>query len=280
MTAGAACLLLGACTSDYGPYSIPSGYTYHREEYKAPPGPEPTYQNWDHFPDRNETAVAPIYTGDGGMAEPGAVEPPAPMESAPAPVSAPAAPVDAPVPLAAPDSPPAAKSCDDMSAAPSPAAMDMPSGVTVDNDMSGPAPAPMPVAQPADPADALWYAGAKDLVTRVFGKLGKPREAVYLEAGSGFRDSNMRYGRVLSDIVRQLGMATTDTPGGYTLRYSAGAPMPNGKTLLTLTLVSGHQIAAEEAGVYAVVPAGGSVAPSYSEAPPPGAPMPLMRDDN
>lgn len=34
-------VLLSACSNNYfGPFSIPSGYAYHGEVYKAPPGPE------------------------------------------------------------------------------------------------------------------------------------------------------------------------------------------------------------------------------------------------
>lgn len=33
-------IALTACSNNFGPFSVPSGYTYHADKYKAPPGPE------------------------------------------------------------------------------------------------------------------------------------------------------------------------------------------------------------------------------------------------
>ncbi len=44
-------LMTVACASDYGPYPMPTGYKYHNEQFKTPPGPEPVYKKWKH---RNE----------------------------------------------------------------------------------------------------------------------------------------------------------------------------------------------------------------------------------
>ena len=41
-------LFLTACHSDFGPYPMPSGYTYLDRAYKAPPGPEPVFKKLDH----------------------------------------------------------------------------------------------------------------------------------------------------------------------------------------------------------------------------------------
>lgn len=38
---------LAGCTSDFGPWPMPTGYTYHTAEYKAPPGPEPVFKKWE-----------------------------------------------------------------------------------------------------------------------------------------------------------------------------------------------------------------------------------------
>ncbi len=44
----AALLLLAAgCTSDFGPWPMPTGYAYHHSEYHAPPGPEPVFKKWE-----------------------------------------------------------------------------------------------------------------------------------------------------------------------------------------------------------------------------------------
>lgn len=43
----AAFVLLTGCTSDFGPWPFPTGYTYHNEEYKAPAGPEPVFKKWE-----------------------------------------------------------------------------------------------------------------------------------------------------------------------------------------------------------------------------------------
>lgn len=44
---GAFCapLLLAACHSDSGPYPMPSGYAHHSDVYKAPDGPEMTFED-------------------------------------------------------------------------------------------------------------------------------------------------------------------------------------------------------------------------------------------
>lgn len=52
-TRGSVVLLLAAivfltnCTSDHGPWPMPTGYTYHNDKYKAPPGPEPVFKKWE-----------------------------------------------------------------------------------------------------------------------------------------------------------------------------------------------------------------------------------------
>lgn len=47
MMTAAAFVLLTGCTSDFGPWPFPTGYTYHNEEYKAPAGPEPVFKKWE-----------------------------------------------------------------------------------------------------------------------------------------------------------------------------------------------------------------------------------------
>lgn len=39
-------VFLTGCTSDHGPWPMPTGYTYHNDKYKAPPGPEPVFKKW------------------------------------------------------------------------------------------------------------------------------------------------------------------------------------------------------------------------------------------
>lgn len=41
-------LVLTACHSDLGPFPMPTGYKYHDERYKAPPGPEPVFKKIKH----------------------------------------------------------------------------------------------------------------------------------------------------------------------------------------------------------------------------------------
>jgi hypothetical protein len=43
----AAPLLLAACTEN-GPWPMPTGYTYHHDQYKAPPGPKPVLKKWEY----------------------------------------------------------------------------------------------------------------------------------------------------------------------------------------------------------------------------------------
>ncbi|HEY8191258.1 MAG TPA: hypothetical protein VIG74_02445, partial [Alphaproteobacteria bacterium] len=40
-------LLAAGCTSDFGPWPMPTGYAYHHSEYHAPPGPEPVFKKWE-----------------------------------------------------------------------------------------------------------------------------------------------------------------------------------------------------------------------------------------
>jgi hypothetical protein len=40
-------LLAAGCTSDFGPWPMPTGYAYHHGEYHAPPGPEPVFRKWE-----------------------------------------------------------------------------------------------------------------------------------------------------------------------------------------------------------------------------------------
>ena len=40
-------VLLAGCTQN-GPWPMPSGYTYHHDEYKAPPGPKPVFKKWEY----------------------------------------------------------------------------------------------------------------------------------------------------------------------------------------------------------------------------------------
>lgn len=47
LAATASLALLAGCTSDFGPWPMPTGYTYHQEQYKAPPGPEPVFRKWE-----------------------------------------------------------------------------------------------------------------------------------------------------------------------------------------------------------------------------------------
>ncbi len=42
-------LFLTACHSHFGPYPMPSGYTYHERQHKAPPGPEPVLKKIEHM---------------------------------------------------------------------------------------------------------------------------------------------------------------------------------------------------------------------------------------
>ncbi len=44
-------LILAACTSDFGPNPLPTGYYYHNETYKTPPGPEPIFSKPKHAHD-------------------------------------------------------------------------------------------------------------------------------------------------------------------------------------------------------------------------------------
>jgi len=41
-------VLVTACHSDFGPSPMPTGYKYHHDVYKAPPGPEPVFKKWQH----------------------------------------------------------------------------------------------------------------------------------------------------------------------------------------------------------------------------------------
>jgi hypothetical protein len=43
----AAPVLLAGCTQN-GPWPMPTGYTYHHDEYKAPPGPQPVFKKWEY----------------------------------------------------------------------------------------------------------------------------------------------------------------------------------------------------------------------------------------
>lgn len=40
-------VLLAGCTQN-GPWPMPTGYTYHHDEYKAPPGPQPVFKKWEY----------------------------------------------------------------------------------------------------------------------------------------------------------------------------------------------------------------------------------------
>lgn len=42
-------LMLGACTSDFGPYPMPTGYHYHDRIPPTPPGPEPVRKKIEHM---------------------------------------------------------------------------------------------------------------------------------------------------------------------------------------------------------------------------------------
>lgn len=49
-------LMLAACHTDMGPYPMPTGYKYHGQTYKSPPGPEPVWKRIEHM---NDPAPAP-----------------------------------------------------------------------------------------------------------------------------------------------------------------------------------------------------------------------------
>lgn len=76
-------VVLAGCSSESGPWPMPTGYAYHNNPYKAPPGPEPD------GPPHERTS--PYRTA---MEEPAA----APLESAPTNIIAPA-PAPAPLPI-------------------------------------------------------------------------------------------------------------------------------------------------------------------------------------
>lgn len=40
-------LLAAGCTSDFGPWPMPTGYAYHHSEYPSQPGPEPVFKKWE-----------------------------------------------------------------------------------------------------------------------------------------------------------------------------------------------------------------------------------------
>lgn len=56
-----ALLALAGCTSDFGPWPMPTGYTYHTEQHKAPPGPEPVFKKWEvERKEKAQAAEAPV----------------------------------------------------------------------------------------------------------------------------------------------------------------------------------------------------------------------------
>ena len=56
---GVVSLLAAGCSSATGPWPMPTGYAYHNEEYKAPPGPEPepVFKQWES---RRKGGTAPV----------------------------------------------------------------------------------------------------------------------------------------------------------------------------------------------------------------------------
>jgi len=75
---------LGACESHNGPWPMPTGYTYHQGQYKAPPGPEaePLFKVWDSKQTEHQPAGAAM---DTTMMEPAAVPAPDMVAVTPAP---------------------------------------------------------------------------------------------------------------------------------------------------------------------------------------------------
>lgn len=73
-------LILAACTSDFGPYPMPTGYTYHGDVYKAPPGPEPVLKRIEHA---NDAPQPPVQVDAGMPAQDVYVASPIVVQSAP-----------------------------------------------------------------------------------------------------------------------------------------------------------------------------------------------------
>lgn len=200
-----ASLSLAAC-SDLGPTPMPSGYTYHSDTYKAPPGPEPIFRQWGMAYDADSSWIP-----------------------------------------------------EDMSTSIDDSAM-------TDHDRAAvevTTPMVAPISQPAPSLhDKLrWQDASRDLLSRLVSSFGQPAEAVYLKPGSGTADMMRHFSDALFVAMTEQGMTVAAQPGmgPFAMQYSAGDIGTPGRVLLTLTLMSGGQIAAEESGIYTVSPI-----PSYS----------------
>jgi|GEM_PF-1875922 len=244
---------LAACSSDFGPFPMPTGYTYHHDTYKAPPGPEAV----DRRSNYNRRDEAHRLTGP---------------DTQPA---RPAVAMTAPNQESMPDSP-----TDDMTSAAVERGEDIAGGIPR---ARAPLATTTTVPYAPVPASAVsggsWDVAATDLIAQLSRNFGKPSDGVALQAGSGLSPADAQ---AFEAALTQAAMAQTIKIAAlgsapYTLRYSASPAIGGGtdSSNLKITLLSGSKVVTEQSGVYELSTQGGAArgedtpASSYT---PPAAP--------
>ena len=298
-------LVLVGCGSSFGPFAMPTGYTYHGQTYKAPPGPEPYFKklerdvaeskervplpNDESSPgdapravtiDRQAAALEAgpepgpeskpeLAPGQEPISELSLAPPPAPIGTPESPVVQAPPPLVTPVPVMEP------------SAALAPAAIPVPAllAAPARNSLQPP-PAPKAAPAAASSEEQQWTVAATDLLARLERHFGHPVEPVSVAPAIG--------GAVISQADLALRSALTArgfTLAGdsvaakyavYILKYSAipiSGPISGGdssRVLVTVTLTGpGGKKAAEESGIYTI-----AGVPSAGEVPRAPAPVP------
>ncbi len=117
--------------------------------------------------------------------------------------------------------------------------------------------------------DMAWQKAADDLIGRMIMNFGQPMEPVHIHTAG--RSPNASFETALRTAMEDRGMTVASMPGmgPFTLQYSGTAvdPHQGGRTLLTVTLMTGDKMLIEESGIYSVKIAENAPSPKTSSYP-------------